>query len=448
MADQDDLHLDRKLLLAAYRGEVPMDFIHQLGLTHLLELCPHCRRELQAFRASLRPDEGSARVFSMALKHRLADLRRQHDQAERELRALLALPPEERIPAIRRARRRFKGSHLVLLCLEESEKLFTREPKTAAHLAEVARAVLSCSGATSTSMELLALATAYRANALRAGGDLRGAHDQLKETRALVRHHLVTDPEMLGRIDELEGSLRKDQRRFERAEELLTRSVQLYRMAGRPVEIARVRIKLGDLFYVQYRLRQAIEATAAALQDLAPELHPRLHLMARYNLTLQLAEAGRTEEAAALLAGDRGLYAQFPEPWTQLRLLCVRAKIADGRGEMDEAAQLYAEAREGFIRQGIGYDVAVVSLELALVHLKQGRTAEVRRIAEEMHPLLQADGIHREATAALLLFQDAARRDAATAELVADLTDYLKRARKNPRLRFEPASKNFPSCPA
>src|SRR5215212_9580233 len=176
MADEDDLHLDRKLLLGAYRGEIPLDFIHELGMAHLLELCPHCRREVRAFRASADLARRSIHVFHMALKRRLADLQRQHRKAEKELHALLALPREERIPAIRRARRRFKGAHLVLLCLEESEKLFTKDPKTAEDLADVARAVILHSPAASAAMGLLALATAYRANALRAGGDLQGAH--------------------------------------------------------------------------------------------------------------------------------------------------------------------------------------------------------------------------------------------------------------------------------
>lgn len=439
MADEDDLHLDRKLLLGAYRGEIPLDFVHELGMAHLLELCPHCRQEVRAFRASADLERRSIHVFQMALKRRLAELQRQHRKAEKELHDLLALPPEERVPAIRRARRRFKGSHLVLLCLEESEKLFTKDPKMAEHLADVARAVLHHSPAVSAEMGLLALATAYRANALRAGGDLQGAHAQFKETRAIVQHYFVRDPEMLGRIDELEGSLRKDQRFFDRAEELLSRAVTLYRMAARPIEIARVRLNLGDLYYIQHRLWPAIEATASALRDLDPELHSRLYLMARYNLTLQLAEADRTEEAAALLEGDRTRYDQFPEPWTQLRLLCVRAKIADARGDLDTAARLYAEAREGFIRQGIGYDVAIVSLELAMIYLKQGRTAEVRQLAEEMHPLFEAEGVHREATAALILFQNAAREDSATIELVREVTDYLKRARQNPALHFKSA---------
>ncbi|HEY4562815.1 MAG TPA: hypothetical protein VIJ36_07535, partial [Thermoanaerobaculia bacterium] len=57
-------------------------------------------------------------------------------------------------------------------------------------------------------------------------------------------------------------------------------------------------------------------------------------------------------------------------------------------------------------------------------------------IAAEMHTLFDAQEIHREAAAALLLFQEAAEREALTAEWVEDLTAYLKRARENPELRF------------
>ena len=58
------------------------------------------------------------------------------------------------------------------------------------------------------------------------------------------------------------------------------------------------------------------------------------------------------------------------------------------------------------------------------------------QLAEEMHPIFPAEDIHREALAALFLFQEAARRGAATVGLVEDLYAYLKRARKDPELRF------------
>ena len=50
-----------------------------------------------------------------------------------------------------------------------------------------------------------------------------------------------------------------------------------------------------------------------------------------------------------------------------------------------------------------------------------------------MVPIFSAQDVHREATAALLLFQDAARREAVT---VREVGAYLEAARGNPELRF------------
>ncbi len=55
-----------------------------------------------------------------------------------------------------------------------------------------------------------------------------------------------------------------------------------------------------------------------------------------------------------------------------------------------------------------------------------------------MHVLFEAEDIHREAAATLLLFQEAARQKAVTAELIEDLNAYLRRARRDPALRFVP----------
>ena len=51
------------------------------------------------------------------------------------------------------------------------------------------------------------------------------------------------------------------------------------------------------------------------------------------------------------------------------------------------------------------------SLDLAVLYLRLGRRAEVRRLAEEILPLFKAQDVHREALAALTLFQEAARQD-------------------------------------
>lgn len=60
----------------------------------------------------------------------------------------------------------------------------------------------------------------------------------------------------------------------------------------------------------------------------------------------------------------------------------------------------------------------------------------MRRIAEEMVPIFAAQDVHREALAALALFQEAARQDQLTVEKVREVTDYLRTARREPELRF------------
>jgi len=130
------------------------------------------------------------------------------------------------------------------------------------------------------------------------------------------------------------------------------------------------------------------------------------------------------------------LYRRFPEPWTQLRLAWLQGKIAAGLGEAREAERLFRETRDGFLGQGIGYDAAMVSLDLTLLYLQEGRTAEVRRLAEEMVAAFETQEVHREALAALRLFQDAARSEEVTDSLVRDLATFLASARNNPELRF------------
>jgi hypothetical protein len=60
----------------------------------------------------------------------------------------------------------------------------------------------------------------------------------------------------------------------------------------------------------------------------------------------------------------------------------------------------------------------------------------VKRLAEEMIPIFQAADVHREALAALLLFQEAARHETLTLKLAREVARYLKAARVDPSLRF------------
>jgi tetratricopeptide (TPR) repeat protein len=430
------VHLDRKLLLAYSRGDLPLGIVAKMSFEHLAELCPRCRKALQAVQDELTLSP-SAPMVEAVLKSTLGELKRQHRQAEKDFRELLALPQETRLKKIVQGRRRFKGSHLVHLLLNEAEQEFTRNPGEAKNLVHAAHKVVRHSPAELSAVETEALVYAFLGNAYRAAGELRHAEGYFANSRKFVRQNAVRDPAILARIDELEGSLRKDQRRFGEAEEMLSRALILYGMSGgRSGEMGRVLVNLGDLHFVQGKIVMAVEMTRLALQLLSPNSHARLYTMARYNLALQLSERGEHGEAADILESDAEQLAQMPEPWVQLRLFCVRAKIAVARGDLAAARSLFEEARSGFIHEGIAFDAAIVSVELALVHLRTGNLAAVKVLAEEIVAVFQAQDVHREVMAALLLFREAARREALSDRFAEDLAAYLKRARENPELRF------------
>lgn len=438
-----DIHLTRELLWAVSRGELPPSIITQLGLEHLMSLCRTCRKEITAFQKEQKAAAGGdySRAFQILpslIEEQMPRMEQEQRGAARDLQDLLSLSREERVQRVERARNRFRSATLVRLLVRESRRRVHESSEEAFHLAALARLVAHRNPRMPHCFDLIALATAHMANASRAGGNLREAEDHYRHARYVITHLGVTDTEILARVDHLEGSLHMDQRKFERAEELLTRAAMLYRVSGDKVETARVLITLGALYFFRGDIALAIEATTAALKGLHDNYEPRLYLCARYNLARYLTEDGQYYEASDMLVVDEELYREFPEPWTQLRLAWLRGKVAAGLGQSDEAERIFLDVRDGFITQGIGYDAAMVSIEdLALLYLREGRVKDIKRLAEEIYPIFEAQDIHREAAAALMLFQEAARQEQLTIKVVREYVKYLNEARTDPSLRFK-----------
>ncbi len=123
-----------------------------------------------------------------------------------------------------------------------------------------------------------------------------------------------------------------------------------------------------------------------------------------------------------------------------VRLRWLEGRIAAGLGRRDEALTALSRVREEFVSREIAYDAALVSLELANLYLEEGRKAEVRNLARQMMWIFHAQGVPREALAALRLFCEAAEREAVTLDLARRLAQYLFRAQNDPNLRFEGAA--------
>lgn len=434
-----DIHVTRELLRAVANGELPPRVLTEIGWRHLLRLCPYCSEEVAAFqreRAAPASYDTAFRVLPVVLEKQAADFEAKTAAARRDLRELLRLTPEERLRRIHRASNRFRGVTLARLILDEAKRHMPAKPQTVHELAEAAEAVLLRTPDAPGLYDLFARAVAYRANAKRAQGDLLAAGDILRHARGLIRNKGATDPLVFAEVDWIEGALLRDQRQLKEAEELLVRAVNLYGLTGTREEAAQPLITLGLLYYDRGDTQKAIEVTRAAAETMGPKADPRFYLCTRHNLTLFLAESGNYQAAAETLREDEKLYRKFPDLWTNLRQTWLKGKIDLGLGALEKAEPRLIEARNGFIAQGIGYDAAMVSLDLALAYLQQGRTENLKELAGEMHQVFAAGDVHREAMAALLLFEDAVRQEKLTIKIVEDLAGYLKRARHNPGLRF------------
>jgi tetratricopeptide (TPR) repeat protein len=215
--------------------------------------------------------------------------------------------------------------------------------------------------------------------------------------------------------------------------EFLEQALQIDAGLERPylmLNKARVLEGLGDY-------SEAIAVLLEATPMIESEGEPRFLLILRSNLAVNLCLLDRYSEAEELLPGLKRLAAENANALDLVRLLWLEGRIAAGLGRREEATVSLSRVREEFISRGIAYDVALVSLELAVLYLQEGRTTEVRALARQLGPILQVQGLHREALAALTLFRDAAEREAVTLDLARRLVTYLLRAQFNPELRFE-----------
>jgi tetratricopeptide (TPR) repeat protein len=355
-------------------------------------------------------------------------------------RELLALPPEARAERVRRHPFRYGGPALAELLLSEARGHLPAAPGEAYAVAGLARAVLQHAAPTPEATRLYARALAHQANALRARGELPPAAELLEAARFLVKPQGGGDRLTRAELDSFEGSLLWCQRRFEEAEARLARCAADYLAAGLRVEAARNLVKLGLVYRETVDLDRALAVTRRAEELLEGTDEPRLLLMVRHNLVHLLCDRGEPASARALLAQTGELYERFPDRWTALRRLWLEGHLARAEGDAEAAERAYLAVRDGFLGEGVGFDAALAALDLAILYLEHGRTGELRRIAEEIVPVFAAQDVHREAAAALTLFQQAVRAEQVTLRYLAELARYLQRARLDPGFAFEGCS--------
>jgi hypothetical protein len=93
------------------------------------------------------------------------------------------------------------------------------------------------------------------------------------------------------------------------------------------------------------------------------------------------------------------------------------------------------ELRDAFLARGMSFDAGLVCLDLALAFLRQGREADLRRMADESIPLFTEHGADPFVIDALRVLRDAERRGGRplTPGLVGEMARLLREASHDPR---------------
>jgi transcriptional regulator with XRE-family HTH domain/tetratricopeptide (TPR) repeat protein len=274
-------------------------------------------------------------------------------------------------------------------------------------------------------------AQAFVANALRVGDDLRAAEAAFAAAWRLWRLGGDAGESFLGewRLLDLDASLRRDQRRFGPALDLLARALAL----APPEAHGRILLKRASILEQAGEFQAALAALAEAAPLLEPAGEPRDRMGVVFNRAVNLCHLGRHREAEASLASLRALAEELGGEPDLRRLRWLEARVAAGLGRRDEALAGLAALQRELTDLGSAYDAALAGLDLAVLYLEEGRTREVATLAGEMAWIFRARDVHREALAALQLFREAAEREVLTLELAERLREYWRRSHHDRR---------------
>jgi transcriptional regulator with XRE-family HTH domain/tetratricopeptide (TPR) repeat protein len=347
-----------------------------------------------------------------------------------------ALPRKEQVGALRGAPPEAQWAVCELLCIE-SRRQCGEDPGKAASLCELALAAADLAeGGEGVRAKLRGIAWAHLGNALRARDDLDGAEEAFTSADAFWKVGEGAADGLLeeGLIFALKASLRRAQRRFDEAKDLLERASLL---ASDPTFRVQVMVSKAKLLEEMGDFEDSVALLQQVMAAVSPEQEARLLLPIWLNLAHTLSKLERFEDAAALLPEARAHLLKAGGELNRVRLMWTEGRVTAGLGDVEEGIALLARVRGEFAARNMAYDVALVSLEIAILYAGQGRMEQVKTLARHMAPIFQAHVIHREALAALTLFRRAAEQEQVTAAFARELLAYLRKARYYPDLKFE-----------
>lgn len=420
-------------------------------VSHLLAGCDHCRDEMSPLATTMFTPDGApeqqlsaeqeatydlaiSAAFARALEHERA-LRLEREAAERKAEEILCAVGRSEAPLLSSQPASWG---LCETLIEKSRALRHSDRGGMLHLANLARLAADQLDGDVYGQErrtdMQARTWAELANAYRVNDDLAQAEAAMACALDL-RIQGTGDPLLYACIAELNASLLCDQRQFREAFRMLDLAYAIHRRHSGSHEVGRVVILKG--LYTGYagRPEEGIQLLARGLSMIDRARDPKLAFHTLHNVLRSRVELGEYEQARHQLHRMRPLYAAFAVEHDLMKLHWIEGTIAAGLGDLVTAEATFQQIRQDFEDTGLGYEAALVSLDLAGVRLRQGRTAEVRRTVAELAAIFRGLGVEREALSALHMLQESLECDQATLELLRLVSGILRRLRNEPATR-------------
>jgi tetratricopeptide (TPR) repeat protein len=317
------------------------------------------------------------------------------------------------------------------LLVAEARRITLERPLDAVDLAYAALAVTDlldpCAYGAEHVNDFKAGAWGALGNAKRLAGDFQGAGEALRKAAEIVE--LGTgDPYESANVLSLGSSLLTDLGEFEAAVDNLQSAVALARtVRDLPLE-GRFRVKQSSSIGWTNPARglrfaeQGLKLLRRSKSDDKHTVLGALHLTA-----LWANELGDFEEARSTLETYRYLYATFPDPWTQGRLLLLDGLICRNEGRLEDSEYLLRRLVEQYSEHGMAFDLTLATLEWAESLVLLGRHLETTNVLQEAYPLIEQWGAPVDILRSWKILDEAIRRRVVHHETFRELAMTVRR---------------------
>jgi len=370
--------------------------------------------------------ESTARTTSKTSEARLQDLLRESKAVQRALVATTEL---------------YQSEDLGQLAVQEAARMGVEAPDCALKLAELAVAILESQPSSARknrqrNRDMLAEALAVLGNCQKICSDFQGAAESF--VRAEQALDLGTgDARHRARLLQIRAQYLADRGQLQEALMDLEDALSIYRAANERHNEGRTLIGKGRALGCSGYAEEAIPCIRRGLELIDERRDLRLVLVAKHNLVEYLSNCAHHADANALLTETRELHARLSNKVDLIRFKWLEGKVARDLDKMGHAEELLLQAKRYFVEQEIAYDAALVSLDLAMVYLKQARIVELKELAGEMVTIFSGLGVRRELLAAMAFFNKAkVIEQSASMGLLQELIEILEKARQ--RVAYQP----------